>query len=158
MTVLPDLDGHTSTLDLAGFEDAVVELRLRGCSLGQIAGEIGQSRATIRTILKRVEERSLGESALRSIRISELRRLDTVLERIWPLLDPADPDAGPDLVAVDVFLAISKRRSALVGMDVRPAQTLNNDARRGMPGVKEERRRADSLRRMLELTEKLRGA
>jgi hypothetical protein len=102
--------------DVATLEDRVVNLRLRGCSLEQIAEEVGHDRSTVARQLRRVEEGTLEESTLASIRARELRRLDVILDRIWGLLVPDDPDATPDLEAVSAFLALSRRRTALVGI------------------------------------------
>jgi hypothetical protein len=141
--------------DVATLEDRVVILRLRGWSLEQIAEEVGHDRSTVARQLKHVQEGRLEESTLASIRAWELLRLDVILERIWPLLDPDDPDATPDLEAVWAFLAVSRRRSALVGRDLAPARTAKNGDRAGTQPGQEPPQRAERLRRMVDLVDKM---
>ena len=109
----------TDAFELMGLEDRVVDLRLRGSSLKQIAEEVGRDRSTIARLLQRVEDGESEESTFSSIRAWELARLDLILDRIWPLLDPDDPDATPDLESVSAFLTLSRRRTALVGIQAR---------------------------------------
>jgi hypothetical protein len=111
-----DRENAEAFVELATLEGRVVGLRLRGWSLERIAEDVGHDRSTIARLIKSVEDRTMEEDNLASIRAWELLRLDLVMDRIWPLLDPDDPDATPDLEAVSAFLAVSRRRSALVGI------------------------------------------
>jgi hypothetical protein len=123
-------------------------------ALEQIALEVGHDRGTISKVLRRVEEQTLAECTVTSGRAWELARLDTILDRLWPLLDPDDPDATPDLDAVVAFLAISKRRAALVGLNVRPAHTLRIESRVRIDGGYGAGR-AERLERTLDLLDKV---
>ena len=102
----------TSTVAARERERRVLELRMEGRSLQEVADELGYAdrsgahRAITRALARHVHE------AVDEMRTIEGARLDKVQAVLWPLVQ-----AG-DLAAIDRLLKVMQRRANLFGLDL----------------------------------------
>lgn len=139
------------------------DLRLRGKSIRQIAGETGLSKSTVERRLRgEFEEYRQDSAQMREQWIAmELERLDAAQQVVVAVLEAnhllvADgrvvrvdgkplPDAGPVLAAVREFRQISESRRKLLGLDA-PTKATFTHATSDVDAAVEELAREMALR------------
>lgn len=111
---------HTTPSDINAAEKATLALSLRkeGYSLDVIAKQCGYAdRSGAFRAIKR-ELNRIPAQGVADLRKMEEMRLDDALKVVYPKMQSGD------LWAIDRFVAISKRRSEVTGMDARPDDLL----------------------------------
>lgn len=113
---------RTTQNDINAAEKAALALSLRkqGYSLDEIAKQCGYAdRSGAFRAIRRELSRIPTHNAVELRKVEEMR-LDAVLKSVYPKAQ------GGDLWAVDRFVALSKRRSEVTGMDARPDEEVLN--------------------------------
>lgn len=109
-------------VDLTMSEIRSVELRKAGASFQEIADALGWDHrsSALRAVRRALQK--WGIERLDELRQLEMARLDTITQKLWPsILGERDDDGGwvrePDKDAMRLYLQVSQRRSALLGLD-----------------------------------------
>jgi hypothetical protein len=94
-----------------------IKLALAGKTRREIAVELSISERAVNTYIRRVMTKTAQNAGADELRGLELRRLDRIVAKLWPLIDPEDENQPPNLAAIDRFLKVQQARRALMGLD-----------------------------------------
>lgn len=111
---IPRVNGRHQDKALArARKTRAVELRMKGLTYQQIADEMGYKNAgSVYAIIKAAQEQHLG-TAVEEYRQTELARLDTLQEALWPAA------LNGDVTAVEGARRIIESRCRLLGLSGR---------------------------------------
>jgi hypothetical protein len=115
----------------------IVRLNLAGHSVADIAGKLGYSRSTVRSVIKKAVKQTLDEAGASEIRAACMDRYNALLAMLWPLMvtvkqpGPDDPPDGVveevNLPVVDRVLKIIEAQRKLTGADQPAGLRVDGD-------------------------------
>jgi hypothetical protein len=101
-----------AAIERADRERRAMALRQSGATFEEIAAELGlANRGAAHKLVRRGLTRWMHESD-EELRALELERTETIIGRLWPLIDRGDPN----LKALETYLRVAEYRAKLAGL------------------------------------------
>ena len=106
-------------------EGRVIDCRIaKGMTYAEIADEIGCSYSTVKRIITSANRRVVDEAGTVQYRAEALARLQRMMKRIWPKVDPLNPDEVPDLRYMEEMRALIDQGAKLTGAYIAPEKRV----------------------------------
>jgi hypothetical protein len=121
---LPDTHPYPNAIIDAQQTMQIMQLRVAGWSVWQIADHLGVSTPTIHNqIVEQLASwRDMTQEMSNELRELELQRLDEFLRALWPKCQLGNPRA------IETALKVSERRAKLMGLDAPEKREVTLDA------------------------------